>query len=175
MKQEWGYFFKSLFIILLATTLLTACSDYKSVILRAVREDSFPILLPNDEVDGWTIDDAVYEEELLAIRFVKNENGYIDLIHDQEIKGLDVLSLRDYVMTEKQLPNDQNNEIFEIEGYVGEILFYEEPFPTIQFTFVRKQNLIGSIDKIPLYQVIAKNTSLQEFLTFMKALKVAYS
>lgn len=155
--------------------LLTACSNEEAVILQAARETDIPILLPSYKVEGWSIDKAIYEDGLLAIRYVNESGERIELIHDQLIEGLEVLSLRNYLMTKEDIKKDRYGELIELEHFIGEMVVFDQPFLTYQYTFVKKQSLFASLDQIPIYQVIGKNTSFENFITFIKALKVTYS
>lgn len=155
--------------------VLTACSDEEAAILQAARETDIPILLPSHEIEGWAIDKAIYKEELLAVRYVNEKDERIELIHDQLIEGLEILPLRNFLMTKEDMKDDRYGEIVELEHFIGEMIAFEKPFLTYQYTFVKKKNLFSSVDQIPIYQVIGKNTSFENFISFIKALKVTYS
>ncbi|WP_167553267.1 hypothetical protein [Evansella clarkii] len=142
--------------------LLTACSSSDMTFNQAVRELPFPVLLPDELPEGWEISETVYDEELLVVSYDTGDGGRIELVQDQNIQGLELYTLRNYIISGNTSQDliESGITIQEFSDFIGELISFDEPVPTIQYTFVNKKNLFGSLENIPVYQVIGKEATL---------------
>ncbi|PYZ93987.1 hypothetical protein CR194_00135 [Salipaludibacillus keqinensis] len=142
---------------------------------QAKRELPFPVIFPENVLEDWAIEETIYEDRLLVTTFKNSEEGRIELVQDQNIQGLDVEQLRNYVLS-NDTPNTEFTkiqEIMEVNDYVGELAYFMEPIPTVQFTFVSKNDLFADVNgNIPYYQLIGKEVSTEELRKFIYTLEV---
>ncbi|WP_416149062.1 hypothetical protein ACM26V_22895 [Salipaludibacillus sp. HK11] len=143
---------------------------------QAKRELSFPILFPETILEDWTIEETIFEDRLLVTSFKNNDRGTIELIQDQNIQGLDEERLRNHLIFNESPTNlsQETEEIVEIYNYVGEMAYFMEPNPIVQFTFVVKNDLLAEVnDIVPNYQIIGKEISTDELRKFISTLEVS--
>ncbi|UTR09102.1 DUF4245 domain-containing protein [Evansella sp. LMS18] len=140
---------------------------------QAVRELPFPVLLPDDLPEGWEIAETVYDEELLVVSYDTGDGGRIELVQDQNIQGLELYTLRNYIISGSTSQDliESGITIQEFSDFIGELISFDEPVPTIQYTFVKKKNLFGSLENIPVYQVIGKEATLGDIRKFTERLE----
>ncbi|MCD8511956.1 MAG: hypothetical protein LRY73_20305 [Bacillus sp. (in: Bacteria)] len=158
-------------LLLALVLLLSACAASDATLTQASRELSFQILVPNNLPDNWEFAGIVYEEELLVLSYLTDTEDRMELVQDRSIQGLNVAVLREYLLTGNRSPVlPEEVEIKEMNGFIGELIFFEQPEPIVQYTFVKKQELIGSVERVPTYQVIGKGASFEELEQFVDTL-----
>ena len=153
--------------------MLAGCTQSEVTFNQAARELPFPVLLPVNLPDDWGVVETVYEDDLLVISYDTGREGRIELVQDQNIKGMEFFTLRDYMISgiTSQRLLEEGKSIHEFYGYVGELISFDEPVPTIQYTFVNKQNLFGALEDVPVYQVIGKQASLEDLKKILEKLE----
>ncbi|MDQ0257019.1 hypothetical protein J2S74_004464 [Evansella vedderi] len=154
--------------------LFSACTASDATLMQASRELPFPVLVPSNIPEEWEIAEIVYEDELLVISYLTENDHQVDLVQDRNIQGLNVAFLRDYMLTgtvNEQLYME-GIEIKEISTFLGELTFFQQPVPTVQYTFVKKQDLFGSLERVPVYQVIGKEASFEDIKIVVDSLNV---
>lgn len=165
-------------IIFLTVVTAAACTGEDAALSKAKEELPFPVLEPQDAPEGWTLDETIYEDRLLVTVFINENNGRIDLVQDQNIQGLNLEELRDFLLADEPLNFTLNfnsgRDMLEVSDYVGELAYLMGPEPTIQYTFVQKADLFAEIDgDVPYYQLIGKNISTGEMKEFIYSLEAA--
>ncbi|UCZ54150.1 hypothetical protein LGQ02_05140 [Bacillus shivajii] len=166
-----------LFLVSMVTLVLiviTACYSEDITFQQANNKLSFPLLQPVETLEGWTLDDSVYEDNLFVTSYIDEDENRIELIQDQNIQGLNIHTLRDFLLFGETVIEESGEiEIREISHYVGEMMMIPEPNDTIQFTFVQKEDLLGSSENVPFYQVIGRGTSVYDVISFIEVLEVS--
>jgi len=169
--------FKKIAILMMSFVFVfIACTHVDATLSQAKRELPFPVLFPEVVLEDWTIEKTIFEDNLLVTSFTNNENGRIELIQDQNIQGLDVEQLRNHVMSSKRLPVriEEYQDVVEFNDFVGELTYFVEPIPTVQYTFVSKKDLFTEINgTIPNYQLIGKEVSTEEIRKFIYTLEAS--
>lgn len=161
---------KLLFICLLFF-VFSACAPSDATLMQASRELQFPILVPSTLPSNWDFSRIVYEEELLVLSYLTADEDRMELVQDRSIQGLNMAVLREFLLTGNRSPIlPEEVEIKAMNGFIGELIYFEQPEPIVQYTFVKKQELIGSVERVPTYQVIGKGASFEELEQFVSSL-----
>ncbi|WP_280768777.1 hypothetical protein [Salipaludibacillus daqingensis] len=156
--------------------VVIACTQADATLSQAKRELPFPVLFPETMLENWTIEETIFEDNLLVTSFINNQDGRIELIQDQNIQGLDIEELRKHVISSEPTNDriEQRQEVIEVYDFVGELAYFKEPTPTVQYTFVSKKDLFVDINgNVPNYQLIGKEISTEELRKFIYTLEVS--
>ncbi|MGJ9385637.1 hypothetical protein [Salipaludibacillus sp. CF4.18] len=156
--------------------IVVACSHAEATFSQAKKELPFPVLIPESDLDGWDMEETIYEDELLVSSFIGENNRQIDLIQDQNIQGLDIPSLREHLDLNMDFSGVRkpDTEVVEVSDYIGELSYFADPLPSIQYTFVDKKGLFEETnEKVPSYQVIGKEVSTEELILFVESLEAS--
>lgn len=166
---------KTTIFIISIVFIFIACTHADATISQAKKELPFPVLFPEVVLENWSIEETIFEDNLLVTSFINKDKGRIELIQDENIQGLDVEELRNHVISDKSLVSTQEKqEVVEVYNFVGELKYFMEPTPIVQYTFVSKKDLfIKNNGSVPNYQLIGKEISTEELREFIKTLEAS--
>lgn len=174
MRQPTIQLYMMLVTILLAGSLLVACTQTEATLNQAQRELPFDILISDPIPDDWELMESHFEDDLLVMIFEsEEEDGQVEIVQDKNIQGLDLQHLREYVVGIDQTikPDDEYEEIIEFDDFVGEISLVEGDEMTVQLTFVSQDDLTTATSfDIPIYQIVGKNVTADTVLQFAASL-----
>lgn len=168
--------FKKVMILILSVVFVfIACTHAEMTLSQAKRELSFPVLFPEAMLEDWSIEETIFEDNLLVTSFVNNDKGRIELIQDRNIQGLDIERLRNHVLSNySSLVIQEKQEVVEVYDFVGELTYFMEPIPIVQYTFVSKKDLFTEKNEsVPNYQLIGKEVSTEELRKFINTLEAS--
>jgi hypothetical protein len=163
-------------LITVLVFIIAACTQAENTLSQAKRDLPFPVLFPEEMLEQWDVEETVYEDRLLVTTFHNEEEGRVELIQDQNIQGLDLEELRNYVLSNRSFTDQilEGNKVVEVEDFVGELAIFMEPTPTVQYTFVQKKDLFSEVNgNVPYYQVIGTDISQEELKRFISTLEAS--